>query len=195
MGIFCFLCAAAYSNYSGLYIPIITDCATAYSEHFAYIHNSFPALIPYVVIGAVVSMNFDKVRNISGTTRTWLYVSSIIGLVLLYVERFIVTEHGWNAYDDVYLSLLIPCISVFLLTVSSKWAPVKDSTASFLGAFSTVTYCAHFTLSTVLKNSCPNVCGVDTVRFIVVLIVCFAATVILTRLAKDNDMRFVRYAF
>ena len=195
LGIFCFLCSAAFSNYADIHVPLISDAAAAYSENLAYIHNSFPALMLYVVIGAITGMHANKIRSIPRSVRASLYALSAIGITLLYVERSIISSHGWSNYDDVYLMLLIPCISIFMLTVSSQWSGIKNETASFLGAFSTVTYCTHFTLSSVLRSSCPNVCGIDTIRFVIVLTICFFATIVLTRLSKGKETQIVKYAF
>ena len=195
LGIFCFACSAVFSNYAGVHVPIISDAAALYSANLAYIHNSFPALMLYVVIGAIAGRNADKIRNMPSHSRGLLYVLSFIGILAVYFEKTIITSNGWSNYDDVYLSLLIPCVSIFMLTISSKWSMLSNDTVGFLGAFSTVTYCIHFTMSSVLRSSCPDVCGIDTVRFIIVLLICFVTTVIVTKLAKNDDMEAVKYSF
>ena len=139
IGLLLYMICCALTNYAGLF----SEFAFIYviKEYYpANFYNSFPAAILWIAFGKVFADNKFKIRK--GISITCL----IISIVLLIYEKYLVTSFCYT--DDCYVMLIPSCFFLFALI---KECRIAIPYAHHMRVFSTITFCLHASLQTVIR--------------------------------------------
>lgn len=153
------------------------------------IYNSFFAGLVWIVIGkmiAIYKVNFNQKKSN-------IYIL-LISLVLLYAEHYIIQKYKLAAANDCYIMLLFLCPMIFLKILSIN---ISINNAKLFRKFSTITYCTHFSIATVLDKT---LYGIDfqfksLLIYSVVLLSCLLITFYINRIEDKKFMKILKYSY
>lgn len=151
IGILAYFICCLTSNYFSLYenLPYSVSIYKSYSFVLGKPCNSFLSAILFVVLGKILAEEKFLVSN-----RVLLFVF-VLSLFLLFVEARIIASYGLNHSkvdysDDCFFSLLPLCLSSFMLLGQNAFT-IQFNT-KWLRNASTIIYCSHYTLISVLTS-------------------------------------------
>ena len=124
-------------------------------------------------------------------SKSALVCAASIGLVILCCENYLVVTNAWcQERADCYFSLPLACVPLFLL---AQRIHVKVPHVRLLRAMSTVTYCLHLSALFIFQNWL--VVPFDPRKlFVLVLGVCWGASLAIMRLEKLPHLHWLRFA-
>lgn len=124
---------------------IIEEILTWYSRVFNMpIYLSFPISMFWLCIGKIISERRTRIFNCNINV---LVISTIISLILLVYEKYIVVDYAVNANDCYIMNYCV----VPLLFMTSLRIEIKISNAATMRTISTVIFCAHHSINKVLS--------------------------------------------
>ena len=157
----------------------------AQSAGFSY--NNYWVALFWAIVGKMLA---ERTQHETLNTKTLLLLS-LLGIVALYGEQFLIVSHGWAAADDCYFSFPLLCVPLFLLFLSCD---IRIRHAHFLRCTSTVTFCLHANLQFVLREYCQV--GVSqNAMFAIVLIASWVLTLLILKLEKLPHLHWLRYSY
>lgn len=183
-----FVVSCLMSNY--YYSPLTQAHLDTLQFAFWYPYNSFWIALFWVAVGKWVSDHFE---SWGGVASCWLFGIAGVGLILLGLEQAFIVQNKYCYDSSVFFSLPLVVVPLFLLLL--RW-DVAFSGAAFLQAASTVTYCLHATLRSVLK-ALLALCGINASELMLlgpVIVVCILVTALILRLEKCPRLSWLRCA-
>lgn len=99
--------------------------------------TSFPASLIWICVGAWCA----RYRDTQGEKRVLWGVMCMLGLVMLFVEHYWVTEMHWQRLNDCYVSLIVVCPALFMWV--KELPPVYYKASLWLRHATVITYCMH----------------------------------------------------
>lgn len=195
IGIVIYMLCCLVSNYYNLlsHCPDFVKAYTSYTDIFTQPFNSFPCSILFVGIGKILA---EKELSPSNNL---LWIVLFFSMVLLYVE-FYITQHYFKAYyDDCFLLLPVACACIFMLIGQSSPRKIDYDTKK-LRAYSTIIYCCHGTLLSIM-NSVLNFikmneinCIIQFAMFFITIFLSIAICELLMRLERRRYFGWLRYS-
>lgn len=195
IGVVIYMLCCLVSNYYNLlsHCPDFVKAYTSYTDIFTQPFNSFPCSILFVGIGKILAE-----RELSPSNKL-LWIVLFFSMALLYVE-FYITQHYFKAYyDDCFLLLPVACACIFMLIGQSSPRKIDYDTKK-LRAYSTIIYCCHGTLLSImhsvlnfLKMNEIN-CIIQFAMFFITIFLSIAICELLMRLERRRYFGWLRYS-
>ncbi|MBQ8892264.1 MAG: acyltransferase family protein [Bacilli bacterium] len=184
--VFIYLICCGTSSYSFL----LNNIAIPKALFDIYIepHCSFLVSLIYILFGKMLSENKFKIPNKNNL------ILIIIFSVLLYLEWYIVYRITGTYNNDCYIFILPVSILIFNYLKEIK---IKINNSKLLRQFSNMTYPLHASTSrivnTVLEMLITNSLIKGILNFIITIIICIIAFIIIKKLEKKY--KFLKYAY
>lgn len=183
-----FIVSCLMSNY--YYSPLTQAHLGALQFAFWFPYNSFWIGLFWVAVGKWLSDHFEAW---GGVASCHLLGITTVGLLLLGCEQAYIVQNGYCYDSSVFFSLPIVVVPLFLLFL--RWDIAFSGTA-FLRAASTITYCLHATLRSILK-AVFLLFGVQASELMLlgpVVVICLLLSVVILRLERYPKLTWLRFA-
>lgn len=192
IGVMLYLICCLFTNYYNilLLIPNFEKYYSIYLDYFMPPYLSYPVAFLFVVIGKVFADHHILISNQK------LGFLLFISLVCLFVEDFLVVYFSLQNADDCFLSMIPLSLCVFMIVGQN--APSIHLNSLYLRSYSTIIYCCHLTLTSVvrfvLKNNVGN-SNYDTYFFVGTLSLSILVATLIMVIEKNTILKFVRYSY
>lgn len=130
-----FLLCCVQSSYYGAFGGFDAWFASVFPKYSPV--TSFPASLIWICVGAWCA----RYRDTQGEKRVLRGVMCVLGLVMLFVEHYWVTEMHWQRLNDCYVSLIVVCPALFMWVKGLP--PVYYKASLWLRHSTVITYCMH----------------------------------------------------
>lgn len=130
-----FLLCCVQSSYYGAFSGFNAWFASVFPKYSPV--TSFPASLIWICVGAWCA----RYRDTQGEKRVFWGVMCVLGLVMLFVEHYWVTEMHWQRLNDCYVSLIVVCPALFMWV--KELPPVYYKASLWLRHATVITYCMH----------------------------------------------------
>lgn len=130
-----FLLCCVQSSYYGAFGGFNAWFASVFPKYSPV--TSFPASLIWICVGAWCA----RYRDTQGENRVLWGVMCMLGLVMLFVEHYWVTEMHWQRLNDCYVSLIVVCPALFMWV--KELPPVYYKASLWLRHATVITYCMH----------------------------------------------------
>lgn len=183
-----YVVCALMSNY--FYLPITQEHLEALNFAFTEPYNSFWVGIIWVVVGKMIAENLPKVSRVSSSV---LWVVLAAGILLLGAEQAVIVAGRFSFTNDVFLTLPVCVIPIFLLVLRSN---LTIACSSFLRGASTIVYCLHATLKGIIATGL-GVLGIqlgNALLFVPVLCICLGVSWAILRLEDRRGFAWLRFS-
>lgn len=183
-----FVVSCLMSNY--YYAPLTQAHLDALEFAFWYPYNSFWIGLFWVAVGKWISDRGGVWESVSSRS---LLGCTAVGVIVLGFEQWFIVSNHYCFDSSVYFSL--PLVVVPLFPLLLRWN-ISLSCGAFLRAASTVTYCLHATLGSVLAVFL-GWWGLPASAVVVlgpVVILCLLVTVLLMKFERYPGLSWLRYA-
>lgn len=180
------------SNYLVLFekLPLSVLIYKSYAFVLGKPCNSFLSAFLFVIFGKILAENIFIIRN------KWLVIIILASFVSLFVEAEIIAYFRLNLSkvdysDDCFFSLVPLCLSSFML-LGQNYIIIPFKTL-FLRFSSTIIYCSHFTVSSIL---CSFVYSFQRgfLLFSVVLLISCSLCFLICSLEDNRHYTWLKYA-
>ena len=186
------LCFCAYvlcclcSNYYLLFKDSDNIIQMIYTFYPGTIYNSFPAGLFWISLGSVFATKTKK-----RSCKTNLILVGI-SLILLYIEYYTITSLGWTQ-DNAFCFMLVPlCSFLFELLIDIR---INIPKSKALCEMSTIIYCSHGVLATLLMNVLVRETIWDYLcLFVLTIAASMILALIILSLKKYRFFRFLKYS-
>ena len=192
IGFLFYVCCCLTSNYFAIYekLPCSIFIYKSYSFIFGKPCNSFLSALFFIVIGKIFAENKWFLSN------KILIVLLLSSLSLLFVEAEFIKSNRLNLSkvdysDDCFFSLVPLCVSSFML-LGQNFLTISINTVE-LRHSSTIIYCSHFTISSLLCGFCLSLQRGLYLFSTVMLISCFVSCLIYL-LRSNCNFTWLNYA-
>lgn len=192
IGFFIYVFCCLTSNYFALYekIPSSIFIYKSYSFIFGKPCNSFLSALLFIVIGKIFAENKLFLSN------KILIVLFLSSLLLLFVEADFINSNRFNLSkfdysDDCFFSLIPLCVSSFML-LGQNFLTISFDTIE-LRHSSTIIFCSHFTISSVLCSFFPSFQG-GLFLFSSVLFISCSVCYLIYLLRRNCNLTWLDYA-
>lgn len=184
-----YLICCIRSSYGYLLSSKVWSVINSYESIFTNPVFSFPVATFWMFIGKLFADL--RVRNFK---KSLLLIFLVLSSACLWLEwRFVIHLGGLNN-NDCYLMLPPVCVCIFALIKDMK---IELNNSKTLRTISTVTYPLHSSLIVVVGVIFSRFCGgIDFIwlKYIVVVVGCHIATLIILKIEKFKFFRFFKYA-
>ncbi len=156
----------------------------SYRNIFTTPYTSFPVSLLWIPIGRVI---VQKQNEISQLNISWLKVSFIVCLMLLYGEYFIITYNKLAIANDCYIMLIPVCILAILIFGKMK---IDISSKFNYRKVSTIVFCCHFPIGIVFRFIFKHFgIQMDAMVFLITIILSLSIAYIILKL-KHKILKF-----
>ena len=182
-----------FSNYYGLIEgcgPIVA-AEEAYKAVFVTVCNSFPVSFLWILLGK----RFAEGKI--GLSRGCSILITALSFVVVCVEHVLVLRYDLRAAATDYYVFLVPlCIGLFSLI---QHAEVRCKCAPVLRKMSTIMYVLHSSAIVITSLVCRRLLGLggvgaDLLEFLMVILLCIAASVVFLKLEDKRGFHWLRWA-
>lgn len=161
--------------YGGLFTnTFLENGINAYKYIFAMPQTGINASLLFVTIGALI-YKYDlknKVKNVG--------VLSVLGIVALLVEAFVLYYNKISIDYNMYLSLIVVAPIIFIWALNSK-VKFKESTMKLCRELSLGIYCSHQIIMLLIFTLLPFLAVNTVLRFVLTLVISTLITLLLRK--------------
>ena len=185
-------CCLTSNYYSLIQNEGILNAYSTYQSIFTSPYNSFPVALLFVVYGKILA---EKSVSIP---QQLVFLLTIISLILLYVEYYVICHFNVDVIqDDSFIFLIPSSLFCFMYIGQSGWT-LKAETLKIRKA-STVIYCCHASFTSIVSYILEK-CDIKSLilyyvsLFLITLLVCVMTFVVIDKLEKKPHLGFFKYA-